>query len=290
MEAVWNGILTCDYERTRPQASRLEWDLYTTSLISWPTILMDDPRPYGRLRRAGIVDIPEPTHRDLTSTWHRQLASLRYTDHLIARTTRDRTVARAALDRVDDARRRQDVDDLTRALAATTAAFIRVNATHIVNWLLPEQHWERLLTGIFGSSDTALTCLSALQLPAAPGHILATYLQPRHPPVAAAASGVVATARPQASTDRPADLHARRTRAASRREAWTTAALLATAGTDTVVTEVRALSRLLSWAADSEERRNELRGRLLAAAHAWCALTNTDRNQITAADLLGEPR
>ncbi|WP_160323703.1 hypothetical protein [Frankia sp. BMG5.23] len=290
MEPVWNGVLTCDYERTRPQASHLEWDLYTEALMRWPLILMDNPTPYGQLRRAGIVDIPEPTHRNLTSTWHRQLASLDYAINLITRATHDRDVAGAALDRVDAARRQGDVGDLTRALAAATAAFTRVNATHIVNWLLPEDHWERLLTDLFGFRDAALTCLSALQLPATPGHILATQIQPPHQSEEATAADIEAAARQQEPTTPAADLITQRTRAARRREAWTTAALLAAAGNDRVVTEIRAMALLLGWAADSEERRKELRERFLTAAHAWCYLTDTDLSRITAADLQGEDR
>lgn len=42
MDIAWNGILTCDYERSRPQASPLERELYTRSLITWPAV-------FGRL-------------------------------------------------------------------------------------------------------------------------------------------------------------------------------------------------------------------------------------------------
>ncbi|ORT47317.1 hypothetical protein [Frankia sp. KB5] len=290
MEPVWNGVLTCDYERTRPHASHLEWDLYTDALIRWPLILMDDPRPYGQLRRAGIVDIPELAHRDLTSAWHRQLAGLDHAVNLITRATHDRDVASAALDRVDDAARRGDVGGLARALAAATAAFTRVNATHIVNWLLPEDHWERLLTDLFGSHDAALTCLSALQLPAAPGHILATQIQIPHRSGEATAFDIEVTARHQEQTVPAAGLITQRTRAARRREAWTTAAILAAAGDYQVVTEIRAMALLLGWAADSEERRKELRERFLTGAHSWCDLTGADPCRITAADLLGDDR
>jgi hypothetical protein len=83
MEPVWNGMLTCDYERTRPQATRFEWDLYTQSLIRWPVVLMNDAEPYGRLRRAGIVDIPEAVGHALTGRWYARLRDLDYVAHLI---------------------------------------------------------------------------------------------------------------------------------------------------------------------------------------------------------------
>jgi len=265
MEPVWNGLLTCDYERTRPQATPLEWDLYTRSLIHWPLVLMNDPQPYGQLRRAGIVDIPEPVHQAVTGRWHARLRDLDYVVDLTTQTAADRHAVTIALDSCDVARRDGDLPGLTATLETATAAFLRVNATHIVNWLLPEVRWEQLLTNLLGSRDNALTCLSALQLPTEPGHILAT-----------------ATAE--------TDVASRRAPAAARREAWTTAVLLAAAGNDPMLAEVRALATVLGWAADSEERRKELRERLLAAARAWCDATDADPYRITTKNLLGEDR
>jgi len=265
MEPVWNGMLTCDYERTRPHATPFEWDLYTRSLLRWPLVLMNDPEPYGRLRRAGIVDVSEPVHRALTNRWHAHLRDPDYVADLITRTAADRQAVALALDACDTANQDNDLPGLTAALADATTAFLRVNATHIVNWLLPEDRWEQLLADLLGSRDSALTCLSALQLPTKPGHILAT-----------------ATAE--------TDILARRAPAAARREAWTTAALVAAAGNDQALTEVRALAMVLSWAAGSEERRKELREHLLATARAWCDATSTDPHRITTEDLLGEDR
>jgi hypothetical protein len=265
MEPVWNGLLTCDYERTRPQATPFEWDLYTRSLIRWPLVLMNDTQPYGQLRRAGIVDIPEPVHHAVTDRWHARLRDLDYVVDLTARAAADRQAVTIALESCDAARRDNDLPGLTAMLATATDAFLRVNATHIVNWLLPEDRWEQLLTDLLGSRDSALTCLSALQIPTEPGHILAT-----------------ATAE--------TDVASRRAPAAARREASTTAVLLAAAGNDPILTEVRALATALGWAADSEERRKELRERLLSTARAWCDATDTDPHRMTTKDLLGEDR
>ncbi len=77
-------------------------------------------------------------------------------------------------------------------------------------------------------------------------------------------------------------------RARARREAWQTAAILAAAGDDDALQQVRALSLILGWAAGSEERRKELRHRYLAAARRWCGLARADPRCITIADLLGE--
>ncbi len=265
MEPVWNGILTCDYERTRPDASPLEWDLYTRSLISWPAALMGEPAPYGQLRRPGIVDISQDVHEILTRKWHERLAEPSFVAGLIADTGKDRSDTSAALDSCAAA-----ADSaILPALKAATAGLLRVNATHIVNWLLPEEHWETLLTSLLGTRTEALTCLSALQLPDTPSHILAAH-------------GRTASAGDEASQFASSS----RIRARERRDAWYLAALLA-AGDGPALSEVRALAAVLGWAATSEERRNELRTRYLAAVGTWCAAAGLDPGQITTADLLG---
>lgn len=269
MEPVWNGMLTCDYERTRPAATPLGWDLYTTSLITWPAVLMDEPAPYGRLRRPGIVDIDLADHQWLTGLWHARLADPDLVTDLITRTRHDRAAATHALDECDTSHASGNATAFTTAMAAATAAILRVSSTHIVNWLLPEQHWEILLTHLLGTRTQALTCLSALQLPDEPGHILAAHT--RHTPKES--SQVVLSSR---------------TRAQRSRDAWRLAALAA-AGDQPVLAEVRALPAVLGWAAGSEERRNELRARFLALIAAWCETTGHDPSQITTTDLLATP-
>lgn len=261
MEPVWNGILTCDYERTRPHAGLLEWDLYTRSLISWPQVLMDCPAPYGRLRRPGIVDIPETDHRRLTDTWHTRLATMDGATDLVHRARKNQNAAMTALQAGERALPQGDLTAATTAFTEATSAFLRVNSTHIVNWLLPEQRWERLLTRLLGDRAGALTCLSALQVPTNPGHILAA-----DPELLDAAA-------------------ASRTCAAANRSTWETAAIAA-AGDATTADEVRALALILGWAADSEERRKELRQRYLALADHWCQATGIDRAALTTTGLL----
>lgn len=255
MEPVWSGILTCDYERTRPDASRLEWDLYTRSLIRWPAVLMGEHVPYGRLRRPGIVDILQKQHEYLTAKWHELLASPAYTAALKASTGRDRAECATALNSCGTG----TASAMRPALRKATALFLRVNSTHIVNWLLPEDRWEKLASQLLGTKADAQMCLSALQLPDSPGHILAAH---DHAGSAAA-----------------------RSRACERRDAWRLALLLA-AGDGPELAEVRALTMTLGWAATSEERRKELRTRYLATVEAWCTAADRDPARITAAELL----
>ncbi len=177
MDLVWNNLLSCDYERTRPGAPRLELDLYTRSLISWPHVLLGDPRPYGRLRRPGIIDIPQADHAALTAAWHQRLAHPVYVRSLIRQTAAERKAATCRLDCLEQAIGAGDRPRASTAMPTATAAVLRVMSTHIVNWLLPEDHWKRFLAGILGDPGTARACMSALQLPDAPGHILAATTQ-----------------------------------------------------------------------------------------------------------------
>lgn len=268
MELVWNGMLTCDYERTRPEEALLGWDLYTTALIAWPTVLMGEASPYGRLRRPGIVDIDCAEHDRLTGLWHADLANPARVAALIATTEKDRAAASAALDGCGTAAACGNTRAFDAEIAAATAAFLRVTCTHIVNWLLPEQHWEELLTRLLSSQTKALTCLSALQLPDQPGHILAAHA--RHSPAPEVGQVAVLS----------------RARAGTSRQAWHLAALLA-AGNDNEREEIRALAAVLGWAATSEERRNELRSRYLTAVTTWCRTRGADPDQITTRDLIG---
>jgi hypothetical protein len=121
MDLAWNGILTCDYERTRPLASRLELDLYTRSLIAWPQVMLTDPSPYGRLRRPGIVDISEPDHRKLTAAWHRKLSDPAYVRNLIQQATHDRDTASLRLGSLDRALAAGDPASCRAAAEAATA-------------------------------------------------------------------------------------------------------------------------------------------------------------------------
>jgi hypothetical protein len=46
-------------------------------------------------------------------------------------------------------------------MQAATAGVLRVMSTHIVNWLLPEGHWEKFLAEILGDLSSARACMSA---------------------------------------------------------------------------------------------------------------------------------
>jgi pyruvate, water dikinase len=270
MEPVWRQTLTCDYERTRPDATRLELDLYTRSLISWPMVLFGETRPYGHLRRPGIVDIAESDHGYITSTWYHHLTDPAYVRSFVERTSRDRGAAADQLDRLDQALSAGKRDRSQTAVTAATEAVLRVMSTHIVNWLLPEDSWEEWLSGLLGDRGAAHACLSALMLPTEPGHILA------HPDDHDS----------QASTM----ISASRSSAERRRTQWLQTALKAAAGDSGACEQVTTIGSLLQWAADSEERRHELRERYLALARTCAPAVPRPFTLITAGDLLREER
>ena len=326
MEPAWHGLLTCDYEHTRPDATRLEWDLYTTSLITWPHTLMAEPSPYGRLRRPGIVDIPEQDHHRLLSHWHALLADPGYVADLAARTTGWTTALARALNtttHTHPAGIRNDSQPGTPALPDATTCLVALNTTHIVNWLLPEQQWEHTLTGLFGDLHQARACLLGLMTPTAPGHLLDAYAhvlsaarQLRRGADASVVAAVLAggtgpvygaaspgrTALPledpttarivlaRAAADDPdtdlATVTGAHADAHARRDTWLSAAILSAAGNPAAVRTVQTIASTCRWATDCEERRKEFRHRYLAAVRRWCANTGTDPDQVTLNDFL----
>jgi hypothetical protein len=328
VEHVWNGLLTCDYEHSRPDGTLLEWDLYTRSLINWPWTLMDEPAPYGRLRRPGIVDIPENEHTRLVAQWHTCLADPEQVRLLMARADRHKRQTTRALNAADDALGASDAAGATAALAEATSVFLAVNSTHIVNWLLPEEQWEDQLAQMFGDRGSARSCLSALMTPSAPGHMLNAHIQllwaasnlseitaPQATASALASAigpvyGPTSPAESATAMENPAhvakvlnstldsidpaaelDTIARdRTDAIELRAAWRTAAVLAAAGDDDALRALHAIVPTCQWAADSEERRKELRHRYLATVRRWCSSSGVDTGQITAYDLLAHGR
>ncbi|MEV4116771.1 hypothetical protein [Nonomuraea sp. NPDC049695] len=272
MDEVWNGIRTLDYEHTRPTATPLEWELYTTSVISWPLVLMDESTPYGTLRRPGIVDVPDVLHRRLVAAWHARLTETRYVGRLITSTADARARTGDALTGLECALRHGDQAAAGAAIAAATRGLLTVMSTHIVNWLLPETAWQATLTGLLGNHAEAAACLSALMTPSAPGRLLRAHL-------------TTATTADTSSGAAQASDHA-----LCLADAWTMALQLAAAGDDDATDRVRTLTALTRWAADSEERRAELRDRYLAAIPRWRLLTGTliDDAQLTTAHLMEE--
>jgi hypothetical protein len=268
MEPVWKGLLTTDYEQSRPDATLLYWEIATRSHIAWPQVLMDDPTPYGRLRRPGIVDIPEGVHTKIVAAFHTLLADPDQVAALAARTTADRATATTALNALQAALDNTDPEEAAPATAAATEAILRTSAVQIVNWLLPEPHYERLLTGLLGTLTQARACLLALQLPDQPGVILTAATRHHGEPVADG-----------------------RTAAHRRRDRWLlaldVAAALADGKDGPLARELTAMGAVLGWAASCEERRHELRARYLTQVKSWCTLSGTDLAAISIDDLLG---
>jgi hypothetical protein len=268
MDIAWNGILTCDYERTRPQGSPLEWELYTRSLTAWPAVFLGSPTPYGTVRRPGIVDIPEADHSQLVGQLHERLAQPGHARGLADRAAEQRRDASGALERVECFL--PGAGPVTADLAAATGAILIVMSAHIVNWLLPEDQWETRMAKLLGNRADARACIAALSIPARAGHLL---------------TQLTRSAAADAPGTGPGQIRQARTDTADRRDRWLTAAILAAAGDAPALDAVRAMVITLEWAAESEERRRDLRERYLALAATWCARTDLDMQSVTIADI-----
>ena len=254
MTAAWNGTLTCDYGQDKNGASRVELDLYSSSLIAWPSVILQVLEPYGALRRPGIVDVPEADHCRLTVLLRDRLAAPVQAHAIAARAEAARAAAAAALDAAESR------PSSAAALRQAATAVLPVMSAHIVNWLLPDEHWETIMTKMLGSRGAARACIAAMSVPEHDGHLL-TRMKATSP----------------AGTNTPD----------TSRAAWLGAALLAAAGDAPSLDAVRAMAIALRWAAESEERRRELRERFLAATRAWCARAGLDPATVTLSAISG---
>jgi hypothetical protein len=324
MDTLWRRLVVQDYEISRPASTRLEFDLYTTSLIAWPAVWMNDPTPYGVLRRPGIVDIDQTVHEKLVEQLAAHLADPARAQGVVARAVGDRGRATAALARAERALTDGATAKAGAALSDATAAFLRVMSTHIVNWLLPEAQWESFLARLFNDEGRARACMLALSTPAEVGHLLAAHQDVVQAALAvkdgagleSTATGLAvrigtlygegtpaARAMPYedpaqiavlvqtlaASSDPEVEFRQialARERTARLREAWESAALLAAAGNQQALASVRAIVTILSWACDSEERRKVLRHSYLSVVRRWCQGANLDPAALTTVDLL----
>jgi hypothetical protein len=324
MDTLWRDIVVQDYEISRPASTVLEFDLYTTSLRAWPAVWMDDPTPYGVLRRPGIVDIDRAVHEDLVERLADHLFDPVRAQAVVVRAVGHRERTAAALTRAEQALAAGAAAAAGAALAEATAAFLPVMSTHIVNWLLPEAQWEAFLTRLFADEGRARACMLALSTPAETGHLLAAHqdvvqaalavrggaelagtaadlatrvgtLYGEGTPAARAmpyedpaqAAGLVQTL--AASSDPETEyrqITTARARTQMLREAWEAAGLLAAAGDPDAVARVRAIVTILSWACDSEERRKVLRHSYLSAVRRWCKTQDLDPATLTTAELL----
>ncbi|MFE2727125.1 hypothetical protein [Kitasatospora sp. NPDC059327] len=324
MHTRWNDTVVQDYELSRPDATPLELDLYTTSLTTWPTVLIGDPATFGTLRRTGIVDIPVPEHERLAAALAAHLAAPARVRALIAAALAREQRSGQALATAEQALDHADAAAASASLADATGAFLKVMSTHIVNWLLPEQRWEDTFTRLLDNRHAARECLLALATPDDTGHLLDAHQGALHAaaavragrPLQHAAAEIAARAGTLYGVGSPAvaampledpanaahliqglleendherqlaAIAAGRSRALLLRDAWQAAALLAAAGDDRDVSSVRATVLVLGWAAGSEERRKVLRHRYLAAGRRWCHLTDRDPTSVTTTDLL----
>lgn len=324
MDTLWRDLVVQDYEISRPDSTLLEYDLYTTSLISWPATWMNDPTAFGVLRRPGIVDIDRTLHDHLVQRLADHLGDPARAQTFVTRAVGHRERTTAALARAEKALADGTTATAGTALAEATAAFLPVMSAHIVNWLLPERQWEAFLTEQFGDQERARACLLALSTPTETGHLLAAHQEvvqaalavrggaqlestaadlasrigtlygegtpaARAMPYEDPAQAAVLLQALAASADPEAEfrqIKTARERTTALREGWEAAALLAAASDPDAVARVRAIVTILAWACDSEERRKVLRHSYLSAVRRWCQVQDRDPATLTTLDLL----
>lgn len=187
METRWRDLVIVDYEIGLPGRAALEWELYSQGMLRVPTVLLDEPHPFGRQRRPGIIDIPEDEYEAVLARIAQLLLDLDGVRCLAARADRLFTIVEEQLTIGDRQAGMGFPVDLIEQLC-------QVMALHVVNWMWPFEEFERIASVVLGDEGAGHRAVLSLLVPTAPAHMLSFH---QH----------VLTAVEQVATD-PASAHA----------------------------------------------------------------------------------
>jgi hypothetical protein len=311
MQIVFGDLVICDYE-LGASLSPIELELYTSGVRAVPEVLLGEPLSLGYLRRPGVLHIPlaefvRVRDRFTERAWSASAAAAtrRHLDDLVrlVDTLAADVESQALADRIDSV-----------AIRAYHTALVRLMAYHVLNWWLPVDDYERLLTGLLGP-DRGRGVLFRLLTPSRPPHMISFHEEimaaDRSAPAVAERLarqiGYLQTWGAQASVlenpaamsqhlrgldagraaDGLAQLRAARTDALRRRDEALAEALAATRADPARFDRVEALAIMCQLACDEEEDRrvHQLRG--LRNLRAVARLAGADFTRTSFEQLLG---
>ncbi|MFC5183193.1 hypothetical protein [Actinomadura harenae] len=312
MELRWRGVVTADYEMELDHGALVERDLYGRGLRAAPCVLLDDPRPLGRTRRPGVVDIDVEVYETFCERVRERLLTLQGAMHAA-------TVFRDACAQVcsvlEQLERRLADGTPPVELAQLPALLDRLMALHTLNWLLPDREAVEHLTVLFGDEQAARRCALAQMVPIVPAHLLdlhqrlittadtgnftgfaraVGHLQaPGLAPAAwedpAAVAVSVDTLRKRVGgseglAEQDDRIRRGRDRAVQQRVDLYAAALLASSGDASAWDRTQAIGVLFPLAADEEEERRRLQGWVLRVLRETAARHHVDAQTLTLDD------
>ncbi|MGH3833232.1 MAG: hypothetical protein ACRDRS_22825 [Pseudonocardiaceae bacterium] len=318
METRWRGTVIVDYEIGLPDHAVVEWELYSQGLLRVPAVLLGEPRPWGRQRRPGVVDIPEADYDVVSARIARLTLDLDGVRRLAAQARRLCSAVGGGLASAE----RQPGAVLGAGLVERVC---QVMALHVVNWMWPLEEFERIASVVLGDEDAGHRAVLSLLVPTAPAHMLdfhqhvlaaveQTVTDPaRARVVADRLAGDVGflqrpampglAPQPWEHTDTVGDalagwgmdtasvvaqrraLRAARERAQAQRRAFYAALLAASGGDPARWRQVQAIAVACRMAADAEERRKVLQLRFLRLARTLTARAGLPAATSTLADL-----
>lgn len=159
MELRSRGTVTLDYELDFPAASYLELRLYADGANAFPHLLRDS-RPWGVVRRVGILDIATDRYEEILDL----LSLTQLTDETVGGLEVEYGRACRILDHLNDTDCRMAPNTLYRAMSG-------LMAFHVLNWAVPFADIDSLFCELLGNAEGRDALLSLLS-PLGKSHVL----------------------------------------------------------------------------------------------------------------------
>jgi len=165
VETRWRDLVIVDYEIGLPGRAALEWELYSQGMLRVPTVLLDEPHPFGRQRRPGIIDIPEGEYDVVLARIAQLLLDLDGVRCLASRADRLFTM-------VEEQLAIGDRQAGTGFPVGLIEQLCQLMALHVINWMWPFEEFKRIASAVLGDEGAGHRAVLSLLVPTAPAHML----------------------------------------------------------------------------------------------------------------------
>lgn len=171
MQVRWRDLVIIDYEVDFPAATGYELGLYSSGLQLFPKVVLGIDRVWGRLRRPGLVDIPEALYEEILG----EFAASCLTSSSLYRMSTTMTDLISSLTQACDTLDEDlaaDRHPKPELLESATSRLGHLMAFHVLNWVLPIDEIISRLQLLLGSRKAARETLLSMMVPFTSSHVL----------------------------------------------------------------------------------------------------------------------